>query len=171
MTEYPPYQQRTMAITSLWLLEPALVALSGPLGDDKRVAPAARAAVAMATVSFAHGWWGGRLLHMVDLAAARSFFVMLMALFPRHRWAGALVALAYAVMRHTTRRVLARMPSIGYHPELQCRCHLLFRYLGYWWVRLCFNDAPRLRQWLCLSGLQWASAFSLLDALAPRRGK
>lgn len=172
--EYVSYQRRTLAATSLWLLEPAMVTLSRPR-SDWRLAPMAKAAAVTSLVSFAHGWWGGWRLHMMDLVAARAYFVALMALFPRQRWAGVVVAAAYVAMRHATRRnIVTRMPTIiGYHPELQCRFHLLFRYLGYWWVRVCFHEDVKpitFRGWFSTSMLQLASAMILLDTL-PREMK
>lgn len=131
--------------TSYWLLLPALLAPSKPLSPF----------VAATALVSAWSWHSPSLDRLdIDRFFARALFLLLLA--TCRDWyfvAGTLATYALSRLAMRTRQSELR----------QTLAHLLFRYVGFWWVHRALVGSPSCKVFSALSGAYWASVALLIE--------
>jgi hypothetical protein len=131
--------------TSYWLFLPALLAPSKLLSLF---------VIATAIVS-AWSWHNPTSQRVeIDRLFARVLFILLLSTY--RKWyfvAGTVATYLFSIIAMNTQQ-----SSI-----CQTLFHLLFRYVGFWWVYMALIGAPSSRMFLTLSGTYWLSSVILLE--------
>jgi len=150
-----------LGVTSAWLLVPVVeAALRGDALGVLGAWTAVTAAVSLACYP-ALGTRFGRRADRADRACARLLFAALSTRAAARapavpRWTPALVALFYVVSARQKKGTRASLLA-----------HLLFRYLGYWWVSAELFGPPVRARFVRHSALYWVHAGLAAATLVP----